>query len=139
MLDLDPADVLLNMQNFLFAPSASGEDGGFHVQHLMIDDVACEKRRRPSPHDGKTRGYGRESDASTVTTFEVRSVSNLEEMKAAEEAGKLVLSQEVTVYAIGANSEKNSNIYLIGASGTAKKGMTSDSLERGIALCVSTY
>jgi hypothetical protein len=93
--------------------------------HMMIDDVNMEARRRPSPADGKVRGYGRESNFAAVRgneDLEVRSFLNLQEIKSAEDNGDLVLAQEMTVFALGKNDDRGYNISLVGASGSAKKG-----------------
>ena len=130
-------EVVHNMQAFMF--SEAPEQQAKCVNHAMVDDVNIEARRRPSPADGKMRGYARESNFDVVTSMEVRSFTNLQEIKAAEESGDLVLAEEMTVFAIGWNAEENYSISLVGASGSAKKGATAKDLEQMIDLVIQSY
>jgi hypothetical protein len=106
---------------------------------MMIVDVGIAARRRASPADGHMRGYGRDSNFNAVSSTEVRSFVNLQEMKQAEANGDLMLAQEMTVYALGRNARTGYGISLIGASGSAKKGASSGHLIDGIGAAVHAY
>ena len=67
------------------------------------------------------RGYGRENNFDGVP-LEITNNADLEALKLMEEERGLVLADEVTAFAIGANHETDYAISLVAASGTAKKG-----------------
>eukprot|EP00966_Prymnesium_polylepis_P043010 999292-Prymnesium_polylepis.2 len=122
-----------NMQRFILATPVLSSRA---IHHLMLDDVALEKRHRPSPEDNKMRGYGRESDFSGLS-LDVSSQSTLEALEAAEAAvgdapPKLVFGEELTVFAVGPNRGTDYAIYLTAASTTAKKDAQARDLEPAI-------
>ena len=133
--NLTQADVAKNLQSFFLR----GHEQPKSLVHMMIDDVNIEARRRASPADGHVRGYGRESNFDAVSSTEVRSFSNLQELKQAEENGDLLLAQEMTVYALGRNARNGYALSLVGASGSAKKGASASHLLDGIESVVSAY
>ena len=50
------------MENFIFQIVRTERS----LQHLMLDDLALEERRRISPNDNHLRGYAREGDFSGI-------------------------------------------------------------------------
>ena len=100
---------------------ARAPPAGLRIHHLMVDDLAIEPRRRPSPEDNLMRGYGRESDFTGVSV-DVNSYSVLQALESAEEAERLRLGEELTVFSIGANHGEDYAISLTAAHATCKKG-----------------
>ena len=141
---MEEATIRQNLQRFALARlvhRGMGGDGGAaakSIYHLMLDDVAIEARRRPSPEDNLMRGYARESDFNGVT-FNVDSHAVLVAFKKAEDDKKLVLGEELTVFAIGPNRGHDYAISLTAAISTAKKGAKAEHMRPMIESHVSLW
>ena len=86
---VEAATMQTNLERFILASKSPPSKA---IHHLMVDDVAVEPRRRPSPEDNLMRGYGRECDFSGLS-LEVNSYATLEVLGEAEEEGKLKLAE----------------------------------------------
>ena len=121
-----------NLRNFALRNPRLGVELSVHT--LMIDDVNCEERSRPSPYDNIVRGYARENDFTGIS-LKADSFLNLQLLDSREREAlkplaeqsetepKLKLSREITGFAIGApNCETGYAPSFVAAHGTAVKG-----------------
>ena len=101
------------------------------LQCLMIDDLNLNAGLQVSSSTFKMLGFWREGNFGGIS-LDVDSYAKFQAMKTALDAGNLVLAQEMTVYGIAPNSEKDYHIHLVAAHGTARKGSSHESIRGSI-------